>query len=219
MPPPDTPLFLEFDPSRWTPVRVGGRFSFLAAFTGRRADKGGAAGVIFNRRVRQAEAAVALVRRRLRARGGLPTLLRTHRHAVLRRMGCRLPPPLDRRFRHLVTEADRTWKARRALERGDAARLGALLDASHESLRRDYAVSTPELDELVAAARGGGALGARLTGAGLGGSVVILTDPARRKAVGEALRKRYYRPRGITAMERFVLEADPAAGAALHPLP
>ena len=216
---PGHALFIEFKPPRWTQVPVARRFSFLAAFSGRRADKGGAAGVLFNRRVRQAEEAISRVQRLLADRSGLPALLRRHGTAALREAGRRLPPSLDRRFRHLVTEADRTRLARLALERGEPTKLGALLDASHESLRRDYEVSTAELDALVRTARDAGAPGARLTGAGLGGSVVILTTPDQRETVRTALISRYYRPRGIEAPERFLLDADPAPGATLHAAP
>ena len=61
-----------------------------------------------------------------------------------------------------------------ALRRGDLPGLGALLDASHASLRDDYEVSVDELDLLVELAREAGAYGARLLGGGFGGSVVML---------------------------------------------
>src|SRR5438093_4755462 len=64
-----------------------------------------------------------------------------------------LPDPLARRVRHVVGENERVLAAVAALETGDVARLGALLDASHASLRDDYEVSTPEIDLLVEAAR------------------------------------------------------------------
>jgi galactokinase len=76
----------------------------------------------------------------------------------------------------------------------DISAFGALMNASHRSLRDDYGVSTPELDELVDIARSAGVAGARLTGAGLGGSIVAL---ARAKDVGSvigALGERFYAP-------------------------
>jgi galactokinase len=78
------------------------------------------------------------------------------------------------RARHVVSENARVLEAVRALQEGDAERLGELLSASHASLRDDFEVSTPELDALVAALEAAGALGARLTGAGFGGSVVAV---------------------------------------------
>ncbi len=78
--------------------------------------------------------------------------------------------------RHVVTENARVLEAARALESGDLELLGQLMSASHQSLRDDYRVSTPELDALVAALVEAGALGARLTGAGFGGAVVAVCD-------------------------------------------
>ena len=86
----------------------------------------------------------------------------------------RLPPPLDRRVRHVVTENVRVREAVAALAAGDDTRLGELLSASHRSLRDDYEVSTPELDRLVDLAATAGALGSRLVGGGFGGSVIAL---------------------------------------------
>jgi galactokinase len=87
----------------------------------------------------------------------------------------RLPPPLDRRARHVVTENARVEAAVRAMRANDLVALGALLDASHASLRDDFEVSTPALDRLVERARRDPAvLGARMTGGGFGGSIVAL---------------------------------------------
>ena len=67
-------------------------------------------------------------------------------------------------------------EAAAALQEGDVAALGRLMNASHESLRDDLGVSTPELDVLVEELRAAGAVGARLTGAGFGGCVVGLAS-------------------------------------------
>src|SRR5262249_58161574 len=76
---------------------------------------------------------------------------------------------------HVVTENERRLRAVEALRKRDAAALGDLLDASHESLRDDFEVSSPALDAMVAAARKDPAcLGARMTGAGFGGCAVAL---------------------------------------------
>jgi galactokinase len=91
----------------------------------------------------------------------------------------RLPPPLDRRVRHVVSENARVRDAVVALGARDDARLGELLSASHRSLRDDYEVSTPELDGLVELAAAAGSLGARMVGGGFGGSIIAL---ARRGA-------------------------------------
>ncbi len=88
-----------------------------------------------------------------------------------------LPEPIGRRARHVITENDRALRGAAALERGDVAAFGRLMDESHASLRDDYEVSIPEMDALVAAARRvPGCYGARLTGAGVGGCTVSLVE-------------------------------------------
>jgi galactokinase len=89
-----------------------------------------------------------------------------------------LRAPLDRRVRHVIGENERVDSAVAALAAGDMPRLGELLDASHASLRDDYEVSVPEVEEAVAACREAGALGARIMGGGFGGSVIALFPPA-----------------------------------------
>jgi galactokinase len=104
----------------------------------------------------------------------------------------RLPPPLDRRARHVVTENDRVLAAVAALRAGDLPHLGALLTAGHASLRDDFAVSVPEIDLLVTLAAGTpGVHGARLTGGGFGGSVVVLVDRPRAAAAAASIAERY----------------------------
>ena len=86
----------------------------------------------------------------------------------------RLPEPLSRRARHVITENSRVEEAVRALERRDMDELGRLLDASHASLRDCYEVSTPAVEEAVGRCKRAGALGARIMGGGFGGSVLAL---------------------------------------------
>ena len=94
----------------------------------------------------------------------------------------RLPDPLSRRVRHVQSENQRVRDAVAALEQGDAVRFGALLTASHQSLRDDFEVSLPEIDAIVdraihsiddRAIQPARVIGARLTGGGFGGSVLI----------------------------------------------
>ncbi len=107
-----------------------------------------------------------------------------------------LPAPLDRRARHVVTECQRVLAAAEALRASGAAALGALLDQSHVSLRDDFEVSHPEVDELVRLARAvPGALGARMTGAGFGGFVLILVGTESRQPLADELVAKYYQPR------------------------
>jgi galactokinase len=92
----------------------------------------------------------------------------------------RLPPPLDRRVRHVVEENARVLKATETLVAGQFRAFGKLVDASHDSLRDLYECSTPRLDQIVTAARAiPGVLGARLVGAGWGGSVLVVAVPGR----------------------------------------
>jgi galactokinase len=102
-----------------------------------------------------------------------------------------LPAPLDRRARHVVEENRRVLETEAAMRAGDGAALGPLLDASHESLRALFEVSTPEIDRLVELTRACGALGARLTGGGFGGSVVAVATHGDGAAVAENARSRY----------------------------
>jgi galactokinase len=120
-----------------------------------------------------------------------------------------LPVPLGRRVRHVVTENARVLTAVGALRAGDVAALGRLFTASHESQRDDYEVSIPEIDALVAAADGDSdVFGARLTGGGFGGAVVILARPGRAAAVGARVRDRYAARTGRTAT--VLLPAGPS---------
>ena len=91
-----------------------------------------------------------------------------------------------RRVRHVITENARVLDAVEALRRGDWPALGRAMDASHESLRHDYEVSSPELDVAVDALRRAGALGARMTGGGFGGSAIsVLPATAVPEATAE----------------------------------
>jgi galactokinase len=86
----------------------------------------------------------------------------------------RLPEPLPRRVRHVLSENARVLAMVEALADGRIERVGRLMLASHESQRDDFEVSIPEIDALVAAAMRHGAAGARLTGGGFGGSIIAL---------------------------------------------
>jgi galactokinase len=90
-------------------------------------------------------------------------------------------PVLRRRARHVTTENERVGALTSALAQGQLAFAGELLVASHASMRDDFEVSTPALDEIVGAVRGvPGVYGARVTGAGFGGCVIVLCRPKTR---------------------------------------
>lgn len=99
---------------------------------------------------------------------------------------------LYRRARHAVTENARTLEAERALSKGDLEGFGQLMMASHDSLRRDYAVTGLELDTLQEAASAQpGVLGSRMTGAGFGGCTVTLLEKDRIHGFMEAVGSAY----------------------------
>lgn len=121
-----------------------------------------------------------------------------------------------RRMRHVVTENWRTQVAAGALSSGDTARFGELMVASHESLRGDYEVSSPALDEMVRVARASeGCLGARMTGAGFGGCAVALVVSERLTDFVEETRTAY---RISTGTSPTILVTSAASGASLHRL-
>jgi galactokinase len=123
----------------------------------------------------------------------------------------RLPPVVRKRCRHVVSENARVLDAVKAMRSGDSVRLKTLMAASHASLRDDYQVSVPELDVLVDLALPLPAChGARLTGAGFGGSTVNLVEAASVESFSQSIAAGY-RTRTGRAAEIYVFE--PSAGA------
>jgi galactokinase len=117
---------------------------------------------------------------------------------------------LQKRARHIVTEIARVREVVAALEAGRLAEIGPLLDASHRSLAQDYEVSCLELDLACETARSAGALGARMTGGGFGGSAIALVPSGQAEHVTAAVREAFA-ARELTAPE--IREASPSAGA------
>lgn len=100
----------------------------------------------------------------------------------------RLPAPLDRRVRHVSTENARVRAAVAALRTHDAAAFGRLMWQSHASLRDDFAVSVPAVDAIVdRASRSTDVYGARMTGGGFGGAVIVAVRPGRAAAMIERI--------------------------------
>ncbi len=99
----------------------------------------------------------------------------------------RLDGMLLRRARHVVTENARVLATADRLRERDLLGVGPLMSASHASLRDDYEVSAPELDAVVDAALAAGAVGARMTGAGFGGSAIALMKEEDEGAVRETV--------------------------------
>ena len=105
---------------------------------------------------------------------------------------------LYRRALHVVTENDRVRQAAAALQAGDIRQFGALMNASHQSLRELYDVSIPELDTMVQIAQAfPGVYGARMTGGGFGGCTVNLVEAERANDFREHVSQTYQRKTGI----------------------
>src|SRR5438132_881186 len=107
-----------------------------------------------------------------------------------------LPRPLRARAVHVVSETARTRFGAQLLARGRLKQFGRLLYESHESCRRLYECSAAELDLVVAAAKRAGALGARLTGAGWGGAVLVLVERKREARITAGIRGAFARAYG-----------------------
>ena len=118
-----------------------------------------------------------------------------------------------RRARHVVTENRRTTEAAVALARGDLRAMGALMAESHASMRDDFEITVPAIDQLAALMHTtiGGAGGARMTGGGFGGCVVGLMPSERVAAVRLAVEAGYRSPDGEPAL-LFECRASAAAG-------
>ena len=122
----------------------------------------------------------------------------------------RLDPVTFRRVRHIVTEDDRVLRSVEALKAHDTAAFGELMYASHASMRDDFEISVPELDTVVEVARSRGAVGARMTGGGFGGSAIALLPAEDADALAEAV-VAAYAERGYREPASF--RVVPAAGA------
>jgi galactokinase len=117
---------------------------------------------------------------------------------------------MRRRVRHVVTEIERVREAVSLLRAGRVDELGPVLDASHVSMRDDYEISCPELDLAVESACAAGALGARMTGGGFGGSAIALVPQDGQADIGRAVEAAFAEA-GFAAPG--VIPAYPAAGA------
>ena len=120
-----------------------------------------------------------------------------------------LPDPLSRRVRHVINENARVLRVVEVFRSGDLPALKPLLDQSHESLRSDYQVSIPEVDLLVELAlQDPDALGARLTGGGFGGSVLIAARAGAGADVAQRVARDYAARTGRQA--RIILPELPS---------
>jgi galactokinase len=115
-----------------------------------------------------------------------------------------------RLVRHVVTEDERVERVVGLLESGDVRAIGPVLVEGHASLRDDFRISCPELDLVVDTALASGALGARMTGGGFGGSAIVLADIADVDTITKAVEEAFAAA-GFTAPRVF--EAVPSPGA------
>ena len=160
----------------------------------------------YNKRREECERAVALLSQKL---DGV-TALRDVSPERLALHGAALPETLLRRARHVVTENARTLAAAEALEAGDLALFGRLMNESHASLRDDYEVSCAEADVMVdLAQKMEGVFGARMTGGGFGGSTVSLVEAGAAERFTLSIAAAYREATGLTPQ---VFCATPSAG-------
>jgi galactokinase len=148
--------------------------------------------LVVDTRVSHAHATGGYGQRRAECEAGVATLGLTS----LRDLGvddlaaaeAKLDPIVFRRVRHVVTENERVLETVATLRASGARAIGGLLDASHASMRDDFEISTPELDLAVETTRAAGAIGARMTGGGFGGSAIALLPAERVEAASDAVR-------------------------------
>ncbi|GAA1048110.1 galactokinase [Arthrobacter russicus] len=115
-----------------------------------------------------------------------------------------------RRARHIVTENARVLETVSVLRSAGPGEIGGILDRSHRSMRDDFEISSPELDLAVATAQANGALGARMTGGGFGGSAIALVREPDAGKVGAAV-EAVFRTAGLAAPDVFEVLPGPGA--------
>ncbi len=127
--------------------------------------------------------------------------------------GAALEETTRRRARHVVTENERTLATADALVAGDLRAAGVLMAASHASMRDDFEITLPAIDQLAALMHGaiGGEGGARMTGGGFGGCVIGLMPASRLADVSAAVQAGYRSPDGLPALV-FECHAGNGAG-------
>ena len=139
---------------------------------------------------------------------GVESLREVHSVAELEAIA---DPVARRRAKHIVTENRRVLDAVAALRASDLGAVGKLLCQSHESMRDDYEISSEELDAAVEAAMAAGAIGARMTGGGFGGSAIALVKRERIEPASRAVREAFDRA-GYVEPAIFTVIADEGAG-------
>ena len=193
----DTALLIDFDDDSTRPVRLPGS-SWAWLVTDTRVSHALVDGGYASRRADCEAAAAAL---------GVASL----REATLDRVAGLDDERVRRRARHVVTEIERVEDAVASLEAHDLEALGILMVDSHTSMRDDFEISCPELDAAVEAALAAGAVGARMTGGGFGGSSVALVPADRIEDVAAAIDARFA-AEGFGAPQHLRATASAGAG-------
>ncbi len=182
---PDRVLLIDCRDLTYRPVPTPAGTTILIADTAVRRQLASSA---YNERRAQCEAAAAAM--------GVPAL-RDATLAMLARVD--VPDVVRRRAQHVIEENDRVLATVAALEAGDLAQVGRLMNASHASLRDLYEVSSVELDTMAELLRRQpGCYGARLTGAGFGGCCVALVEASAAPDAIAAVSAAYKAQTGLT---------------------
>jgi galactokinase len=211
-------LRIDFAPLAGTPIRMPAHWRFVIADSLVLADKSGSLRESYNARRRSSEQALDELRAHAPRSGSFANyreLIARHGTQESLALGARtLSGQLLRRFCHIISEAERVERACVAMQAEDGAGFGRLMDESQRSLREDCEVSLPQIETLIACAKRHGALGARISGAGLGGVIVALIEESRAEALLQGLAEDYFAER-IPARElrAHLLLAKSAAAA------
>ena len=198
-------LLIKFAPFEISHIPVPPGWSFLVAHSLTLAEKSGAIRAEYNaRRIAAIQALESL---------GLPSFRAALDGGSSLSATKALPEMQQLAFLHVTSEAVRVQQAVAAMRESNLTAFGELLNASHASLRDQLRISSPALDALVEAALEAGAQGARLTGAGFGGCVIILCTAADRDIIQERLIRNFYSKRSDFDPANHLFEAQPSAGA------
>lgn len=198
-------LIKSFSPPEIEYVPVPPNWRFLVAHSLVNAEKSGAVRAEFNER----RAAGSRALQRL----GFSSYPEALASADEPRLTTLTEDPERDAFLHVTTEALRVQQAVAMLRDGDLSGFGKVLNESHASLRDRLRVSVTAVDQLCEAALRAGAYGARMTGAGFGGCVVVLCTNENVEQVGGGLVQSYYAERFDFDGEKHLFVAEPSAGA------
>ena len=198
-------LFIDCRTLEYKTVSLPERLALVVMDT---AKQRGLADSAYNTRRAECEEGVRLLGNRL---PGIKALRDVSVNAFERHAG-ELPANVHKRCRHVVGENQRVLDYIAALEQDDAGKVGALMNASHCSLRDDYEVSCAELDAIVEAAWAApGVVGARMTGGGFGGCAVALVEQAHSDAFVARVAPAYEKTTGLKP-NLYICQAKAGAG-------